>query len=284
MTVRELYNRGKNELIQAGLDSPAFDALCLLEKEIGISGREGLAKCGDDFVFTNQCISYMRKIERRKSEPFQYILGEWEFDGIMFSVGEGVLIPREDTLTVVEAVQEELKGVSSPKILDLCAGSGTIGISLARRIPDAHVVCLEGSMEAFGYLLRNKIFHGENRVMPVLGDVLEDPLIDEQFDCIVSNPPYIPTEDIYDLQWEVGCEPLMALDGGIDGLDFYRAICDKWLVLLKEGGVLAFESGYDIADGVAEIMAEHGFTEIKRKLDLGGVERCIYGRKSMENL
>ncbi len=278
-TISELYRHGKNKLTEAGLESPAFDAMCLLDKVFGIGSRAQLAIHGSDLAEENLAREYLELIEKRLSTPLQYLLGRWEFDGMEMHVGEGVLVPREDTLTIVEAVQKALKGTACPKILDLCAGTGAIGISLARRIPDAQVICLEKSDLAMNYLRQNIAEFGENRVTATFGDVLKPPEFanGEKFDCIVSNPPYILSADMENLQWEVRCEPHMALDGGADGLDFYRAICSNWLGLLKSNGIIAFESGYDICDGVEAAMATNNVHQIRRFKDLGGIDRCIIG-------
>ncbi|MGN0473495.1 MAG: peptide chain release factor N(5)-glutamine methyltransferase [Acutalibacteraceae bacterium] len=278
-TVAELYRYGKNKLTEAGLESPAFDAMCLLDKVFGIGSRAQLATHGNDIANQDSAREYIELVDRRLTTPLQYILGRWEFDGMEMHVGEGVLIPREDTLTIVEAVQNALKCTDRPKILDLCAGTGAIGISLARRINDASVICLEKSDAAMPYLRHNIAEFGQNRVTPVIGDVLKSPDFDDmgKFDCIVSNPPYILSKDMNNLQWEVKCEPHMALDGGADGLDFYRAICAHWTCLLKPDGIIAFESGYDICDGVEAVMAANGIDKIRRFKDIGGIDRCIIG-------
>lgn len=278
-TIAELYRYGKSKLTEAGLESPAFDAMCLLNKVFRIGSRAQLAMHGNDIANEDSAHEYIELIDRRLTAPLQYILGRWEFDRMEMHVGEGVLIPREDTLTIVEAVQNELKHTEQPKILDLCAGTGAIGISLARRINNASVICLEKSDKAMHYLRLNIAEFGENRVTPVIGDVLKSPEFAEckKFDCIVSNPPYILSADINSLQWEVKCEPRMALDGGADGLDFYRAICSNWTCLLKPNGIIVFESGYDICNGVEAVMAANGINNIRRFKDLGGIDRCIIG-------
>ncbi len=280
LTIREAYYQGKNTLSRAGLKSPAFDALCLLEKAFGIKGRAGLAVHGGETADPEKLRAFGELISRRTREPLQYILGSWEFCGMELNVGEGVLIPREDTCVLVETACAGLEGIISPKILDLCAGSGAVGLAVARRIPDAEVICVEKSREALPYLSRNISAFGQGRVRCVEGDVLLPPPQGEfggKFDCIVSNPPYIPAGDIDGLEWEVRREPRIALDGGSDGLTFYRALCALWKPLLRDGGLIAFEIGYDIRDGVIDIMRQSGIAHITAAKDLNEIDRCVFG-------
>ena len=215
---------------------------------------------------------------RRAREPLQYILERWETEGMALHVGPGVLIPREDTGALIDTACGLLARMSpAPRVLDLCAGTGLVGLSVARRIPGARVVCVEKSREAMRYLARNIAEFGGGRVSAVEGDVLQSPRIAGPFDGILSNPPYIRTADLDGLAWEVRCEPRMALDGGNDGLLFYRAICDKWKPLVRDGGFIAFEIGYDILDGVTEVMRQSGLSRIGAAKDLGGIDRCVYG-------
>lgn len=278
-TLREVYDKGKNTLSRAGLKSPAFDALCLFEMTFGIGDRAGLTVHGGEIADPEKTELFNELIMRRTREPLQYILGRWEFDGMNLLVGDGVLIPREDTMTLVETACTELSGLSSPRVLDLCAGSGAVGLAIARRIPDALVVCAEKSHEAFLYLERNIAEFGQGRVICRECDVLLPPPTDNygKFDCIVSNPPYIPAGDIDGLEWEVQCEPRIALDGGSDGLLFYRAICGLWKPALRAGGLVAFEIGYDIYDGVIEIMKQNAIDRIGAVKDFNGISRCVFG-------
>ena len=279
ITVKQAYNQGRQILSKAGLDSPAFDALCLLSPVFGIHSRAELAIGGEQTVSPTEREAYETLIRRRLHEPLQYLLGQWEFDGMPLYVGKGVLVPREDTLALVEAAQEALEDVPSPRILDLCAGTGAVGLALARRIPDAKVTCVELSEDALPYLRRNIEAYGGGRVSCEVGNVLAQPRLSGTFHAIVSNPPYIPTSDIAGLQWEVRQEPAMALDGGTDGLDFYRAICARWTKLLLPGGTLAFEIGYDIREGVIAVMKQHGIGHIHERKDFSGISRCIFGTR-----
>lgn len=283
MTIGEAYAIGRKTLAAAGVESPSADALLLLEKAFGVSGRAGLAVRSGEQADPGKAALFEELIVRRTREPLQYIAERWEIDGMALHVGPGVLIPREDTLTLVETACGLLRQMSpAPRILDLCAGTGLVGLSIARRIPGAEVVCVEKSPAAMGYLARNIAAYGEGRVTAVEGDVLEKPLIAGPFDGIVSNPPYIRTSDLESLAWEVQCEPRMALDGGRDGLLFYKAICAEWKSLVREGGFIAFEVGYDIPEGVAEVMRRSGMRQICVTKDINGVERCIFGTHSQK--
>lgn len=278
LTIRQAYIQGKNRLTEAGLESPAFDALCLLEPAFGIQNRTDLAMRGSEIAGIVAVKQYFGMIDRRLREPLQYILGRWEFDGMALAVGDGVLVPREDTLALVEAAEFSLNGRQAPRILDLCAGTGAVGLALARRIAGAEVVCVELSDKALPYLRKNLAEFGRGRVSLAVADVLELPdTAPGTFDGIVSNPPYIPSGDIAALQWEVHCEPRMALDGGADGLDFYRAICENWTRLLRPGGLVAFEIGYDIREGVEGIMRQNAINHLSLWEDVGGIDRCIFG-------
>lgn len=276
-TIKDVYYQGKKILTEAGLESPAFDAMYLLTNVFGIVDRVQLAIQGDKIADEPLHRRYIELIKLRLTTPLQYILGRWEFDGMSLNVGEGVLVPREDTLTLVEAAQSALKDIRNPHILDLCAGTGAIGIALAQRIPQSDVICVEKSDKAFTYLQQNISEFSNGRVKAIYGDVLQVPKINDRFNCIVSNPPYIPSRDIEELQWEVKCEPHMALDGGNDGLDFYRSICNNWINLLEPNGIVAFEVGYDISERVISIMSQSGIRQIQSVKDINGIDRCIIG-------
>lgn len=282
ITIKQAYIQGKNRLTEAGLESPAFDALCLLDRVFGIQNRTDLAMRGGELADSAAVGQYFDLIDRRLREPLQYILGRWEFDGMALKVGEGVLVPREDTLALVAAAAFALSGRQAPRILDLCAGTGAVGLALAGRLADAEVVCVEWSDRALPYLRENIAAFGGGRVSLAVADVLQPPGDTlGTFDGIVANPPYIPSENIAALQWEVRCEPHMALDGGADGLDFYRAICGEWTRLLKPGGVAAFEIGYDIREGVEAVMQQNGIGHLSAWKDVSGVDRCIFGTAAL---
>lgn len=216
--------------------------------------------------------------KRQNGYPLQYILGKWSFMGNDYFVGEGVLIPRDDTEVVVSSVIPYLRNIDSPKILDLCSGSGIIPITLKKMFPSSEVHALELSDKAIVYLEKNIKFHNCNIILHK-GDLnlLYKDFEEGYFDLIISNPPYIKQEDMLTLQEEVKSEPTMALEGGVTGLDFYKAIVSKYSSKLKKGGMLSFELGENQFDDVKAMMTEKGFVNIKEFLDLGNIQRAING-------
>ena len=212
---------------------------------------------------------------RRKGEPLQYILGKWWFFDSEFYVGRGVLIPRQDTETLVDTALELISSKEKLAVADLCAGSGAIGISLAAKRPNITVTAVEKYPKAFKYLKQNIELNKTTNVKPVKTDVLKKPF--GLYDMIVSNPPYITKTDMNDLSREVKKEPRTALLGGEEGLDFYKAISANWKSALKKGGKLIFEIGIGQAEAVGEILKNEGFSEITVIKDLGGVQRVIFG-------
>jgi release factor glutamine methyltransferase len=208
-------------------------------------------------------------------EPLAYILGEWEFYGLPFYVGKGVLIPRPDTETVVETAINLLKGKQNPTVFDLCAGSGCIGITLAH-YTDANVKLFEKSVDALLYIFKNIKLNGvEAEVYEC--DVLGEPPLKDTADLIISNPPYIRSNVLETLEPEVKREPIMALDGGEDGLIFYRHIAKVWKKSLNKGGWLVFEIGFDQAEDVTKIMQDEGFSDVQVIKDLGKNNRVVLG-------
>lgn len=216
--------------------------------------------------------------KRINGYPLQYILGKWTFMGRDFSLGEGVLIPRDDTEVVVLSVIPYLKQNKNLRIIDLCSGSGIIAVTLKCMFPQCEVHALELSEKALPYLKRN-IESLAPDVILHQGDLnlLCECFEDNYFDLVISNPPYIQSEVIPTLQTEVKREPKMALDGGTDGLDFYRSITQKWSNKLKPGGMMAFELGEGQFDMVKAMMKEKGFENINEFKDLGNIQRAING-------
>ena len=212
---------------------------------------------------------------RLKGEPIQYILGKWSFYKGEFFVGEGVLIPRQDTETLVETAVEFLKGKENPRVIDLCSGSGCVAISIAADYPEAEIIACEKYQKAYSFLEKNIEFNKTKNVIPMLLDITKKTLA--KADLIVSNPPYITKEDMKNLQSEVKKEPETALFGGEDGLYFYRVIAGKWPPCLKKGGMLALEIGIGQEDAVKELLKKAGLKNIGTKKDLCGIQRVVFG-------
>lgn len=277
MTYNELYRQTKQSFTQAGVESPAFDAMCLLQHCFGLD-RAGLILHGNTQVEQQEAARLLTLVDRRvQGEPLQYILGKWQFMDREFCVGKGVLIPREDTQVTVLQAERAVQGKPQARIMDLCAGSGIIAITLAKRLPGSRVWALELSPEAFFYLEKNISLHGAGNVTAVHGDVFKAfrDFADESFDLLVSNPPYVCTETIASLQREVLYEPFMALDGGADGLMFYRQIIEEWTPLLKHGGQIAFEVGEEQALPVKALLLQNGYTDVRFAKDIAQTDRCV---------
>ena len=281
MTLREAYNEAKRRLQASGADSPEFDAACLFEKYTGI-GRGQLPLRGHENALLPE--EFWRDVGRRQSgEPLQYILGEWEFMGLDFYVGPGVLIPRPETELLAQTAIDALRGKSSPRLLELCAGSGCVTIAVCRTLPDVKSECVEISPDAAKYLDKNIARHGlSERVTARHGDMLDESCIGAccgPFDAIVCNPPYIKSGDLPSLQREVrDHEPALALDGGEDGLKFYRAL-GSYFALLKPGGTAACEIGTGQEKQVSEIFRNAGLCGVRCGKDLAGIGRVVSGTR-----
>lgn len=277
MTVREAYIKCKEILADSKIENETFEALCLFEKVTGFD-RLGIISHGNEQITEEKLTELLSLVRRRcKHEPLQYILGSWSFCGLDFCVGKGVLIPRDDTEVVVNLCLDYLKNSESKKVIDLCAGSGAISVAL-EKLAGAEVTALELSDDAYKFLEKN-IKLNNSKVKAVKGDVFKAycDFEDNSFDLIVSNPPYIKSDDIRTLQTEVRQEPRLALDGGKSGYDFYEAIIKNWSLKLRHGGALAFELGENQSDYVTALMKSQGFENIRTSLDLGGVQRAIIG-------
>lgn len=218
-------------------------------------------------------------------EPVAYLIGEWEFYGLPLDISESVLIPRPDTETLVDHVVAWLRPLPECRVLDLCAGSGCIGLAIASQVPGARVVLGEldeGALRICRQNIRRNSLSGQ--VVSLKMDALSDPpprLGD--FDCLVCNPPYIPSGDIAGLDVSVrDYEPHLALDGGTDGLDFYRSVCRRWRDVLHTGSRLAFEVGIGQADDVLRLMRGEGFGELEILPDPAGIPRVVTGLRYRE--
>ena len=215
-------------------------------------------------------------------EPVAYLIGEWEFYGVPLDISEAVLIPRPDTEVLAARAIEMASAYDAPRVLDLCAGSGCVGLALAKHVPDARVLLGELDDKAISICRRNIRRNAlSSRVSVIRVNALEQPPRQlGEFDVIVSNPPYIPTADIDTLDASVReHEPRLALDGGADGLDFYRAICALWRDALRPTGKLLFEVGIGQADTVLRLMRAGGFGDVQIVKDYNGIPRVVCGTR-----
>lgn len=281
MTHRELYLLARQRLGQAGVDSPGVDAALLAEKFLGLD-RRGLALHGEEEADSPQEAAFLTALRDREARrPLQYILGSWEFLGMDLSLGEGVLVPREDTIVLVETLASRLKGTPAPCGLDLCAGTGAVALGLLTMVPDCSARCVEVSPQALPYLEENLGRYGQGRVTAFAGDVLSQEtaaaFAPGSLDFLCSNPPYIATGELSSLQPEVQREPALALDGGPDGLVFYRAITQLWLPLVRSGGLVAVEIGETQGSQVAELFVRAGLRDVTVTKDWAGLDRVVSG-------
>lgn len=278
-----LFEECIKALENSGNPDARFDALCIFQDMLNETHPLFLPSEPVEESAEKKIRELTEK--RCSGYPLQYLLGQWEFFGFPVKVGEGVLIPRPDTETLVEQIIDICKKnhLESPEIADLCSGSGCIAIALKKHIPGAKVYAVELSDEALVYLRQN-VSDNNADIEIIQGDVL-DVNFSRRFsglDIIVSNPPYLTGEEMQSLQTEVSYEPEKALYGGTDGLDFYRRMTFLWKDSLKTGGWLAYEFGMGQHDDVKEILENNSFTDIELRIDGGGIIRTAAGRKHQE--
>ena len=275
MTVRDYYINAKNLLQKSGIEDFAYDARLILENVLSIGHNEWLISLNKTIPSEKLALLYEKLEKRQNRYPLQYILGEWSFYKYSFKVGEGVLIPRSDTEILVEKCCEYLKTVKQPKVLDLCAGSGCIGISIAKDFPQSDVFAVEKFDSALEYLNRNIEHNNATNVTVIKGDVLAGDGSDGVYNLIVSNPPYIPPCEMEIISPETRFEPKTALLGGQDGTLFYKAIVKEYKNSLTKGGMLAFELGINEDRKVAEILKTADFKNITVTKDFNGINRVV---------
>lgn len=266
------------KLTEQGFSNAHWEARELAGCALGINARGRID--GKAEATPEQIKSVAMLLARRLShEPLQYIIGEWDFYGRTFDVGEGVLIPRSDTETLIDTAKKLCAGKTGMTVIDLCAGTGCIGITLEKELDTAEVYCVEKYDTAADYLQRN-IKQLESSVKPVIADVLERATAESlpTADLIACNPPYINAEDMARLQKEVTFEPATALDGGEDGFDFYRGIVRIWADRLNPDGIMLFEIGAGQEDEVMEIMIQAGLKDVRVRRDMAGINRVVIGR------
>lgn len=276
MTIFEAYNDCKKQLEKAGIEDYVFESKQIIKHVTGYTNAQILTKYTQLLTkFQQDNLTAIIK-QRLIRYPLQYILRRWNFFGREFFVGPGVLIPRSDTETLIDVCLETLQKKQIPRVLDLCAGTGCIGLTIKGECANADVTLVEKFDQALEYTVKNAA-HNNLDVKIIKGDVLATEGAEGIYDLIVSNPPYINDEDMKNLQPEVTFEPATALAGGNDGLDFYRHITKEYKKNLSKDGTLAFEVGINQADAVAEIMRENGFSNLQTRKDYANVDRVVFG-------
>lgn len=309
LTPRAAVALVQQRLAAAGCPDADFDARELFRLATGRDPR-----LSERILTKEQAARLETLCQRRESrEPLQYLCGRWPFLDFELAVGPGVLCPRADTEVVAEAAAQTLAGCAAPKVLDLCAGTGCLGLGIKRLCPTASVTCVEKSPEALHYLVCNvrtalrSLPQGSTEdvleedeptlgsgllgiaALPPAAQAVEGDLFDYWrglpeggLDLIVSNPPYLTASEMEDLQPEVAKEPAMALAAGEDGLDFYRALARHYQTPLRPGGTLALEIGWQQREAVCALLQAEGWTQIRCIQDLGGNDRCILAQRPEE--
>lgn len=276
MTIFNAYNDIKKQLKNAGIEDNIFEAKQIIKHITGYSNEQILSGYQNELSGFQEINLQVIMKQRLNRYPLQYILGKWDFYGRPYKVGPGVLIPRPDTETVIEVCLDIIDKKKPSDVLDLCAGTGCIGITIACERKNSNVTLVEKYEEAARYIKEN-IKNADGNANILMGDVFESIGADKKYDLIVSNPPYVSEKDMGNLQPEVEFEPPTALYGGEDGLMFYRAIASNYRDSLKSGGSLVFEIGYDQGEAVKDILLALGFKNVKIKKDYSENDRVVFG-------
>jgi len=277
MKINELIKVGVKKLKEKEIEEPILKMRLLISSVLN-KDKEYTITHGEEEIDSLKVEEIYNKIKKLEEHiPIQYITNKQEFMKLKFFVNENVLIPRSDTEILVEEIIENYKN-KEVKILDLCTGSGCIAISLKKYIENSKIYAIDISEEALKVAKQNAI-NNEVDITFLKSDIFSN-IKEEKFDIIVSNPPYIKTEVINNLDKEVKKEPLIALDGGNDGLYFYKKIIEEGYKFLNENGTIFFEIGYDQKDEIINIVKNDARYEIvKTKKDLGNNDRIIVIRK-----
>ena len=290
-TFHELLTQGIQLLMNAGIEEARLDAWLLLEYTADIS-RAWYYAHPESEVNEEIVSEYLSLCQKRAEHiPLQHLTHQACFMGYDFYVDERVLVPRQDTEVLAEEALHQLRNIRNPRILDMCTGSGCLLLSLLMELPDATGTGVEISEAALAVAERNrKNLELEKRAVLVQSDTFSGDYFQKnsgnislEYDMLISNPPYIPTEDIGKLMEEVRFhDPVLALDGREDGLYFYRRITEQAGKYLKPGGWLMYEIGCEQGTDVSAIMQGEGFTEVTVKKDLAGLDRVVIGKKQMQ--
>ena len=277
-TVAEVLKSATTRLEAGGIENPRLDAEILLAHVLGWR-RLTLYVDAEKILPLESILRFNELVNRRlKKIPVAYLTGAKEFMSLTFAVNENVLIPRPDTEILTEVVGEFLRSRGGGNLLDLGAGSGAICISILKFVKSSRAIAVDISAEALEVAKFNaEKFHVDDRIEFFCGDLFMP--LTGKFDAIVSNPPYIPTGELENLQAEVQSEPQLALDGGIDGLKFYRRIISDAPKFLISGGLLAVEVGINQAAAVKNLFEAENFIDVEIIKDLAGLERVVAGRK-----
>lgn len=281
-TYSDIYITIRNALREHGIEAYSLEARFLLAAAAG-KPKETLMR--DLNLYTSDSVEAkaLEMLQRRlNGEPLAYIAGKWEFYGLEFNVSSDVLIPRMDTEVLVDTALESIKARGmKARVLDLCCGSGCIACAVNKEMPATRVVAADISNEALEISRKNIKEHGlASRIITMQADAATwPPMSIGSFDLILSNPPYIRSCELIELDSSVrDFEPIGALDGGEDGLDFYRAIIKYWTITLRPNGQIMFEVGEGQADEVKKMLLDAGYVAVDTRLDTLGVERVVIGR------
>lgn len=281
MTIKQAILKARQAFEAAGVPDPRIDAELILCHLTGLDRMSMLMQGATALTPEQEQRFSSLLLSRAQREPLQYLLGTQYFYGLPFQVDSRVLIPRQETETLCEWGVARLQKLKKPDALDLCTGSGAIAVTLKHECPHASVTAADLSFDALKVAASNAQLH-QTDVRFVQGDLWQ-PVENERFDLILSNPPYIPTLDCDTLQQEVMQEPRMALDGGSDGLDFYRRIAQGAQDHLNPDGLIAVEVGIGEADDVAALFASAGLNDVRIINDLYGVARIVSACRRSEN-
>ena len=276
MTIKQAMEKGAIELKVGNVETPKLKSRLLMQYILKET-RQYIIVHDTKQLTERQEKNYFLSIKKIKSGiPIEYITHQKEFMKLNFFVNENVLIPRQDTEILVEEVIKIAKKIRAKKILDLCTGSGAIAVSLAKYLPESEITAIDISHKAIQMAKRNAIFHKiENRITFLESNLFEN-LPDQKYDIIVSNPPYVKRDIIKKLDKQVQKEPYIALDGGYDGLDFYRKIIKQAYEFLKFNGYLCLEIGFDQKEEVTELIKNEGqYSKVYCKKDLCDNDRVI---------
>ncbi len=288
-TYSQLYLDARRALLSQEEDYDAGMIARQLVCHVTGKSREYLLTNGSLYASTEASEALDKALARLLAgEPLAYVLEEWDFYGMTLYVNEHVLIPRDDTCAVADLAISNARLISdTPRVLDLCTGSGCIGLAVAKQVPSAKVTLGDISQEALAVARKNISLQKLNsRVSCMEINALEKPsAFLGKFDVIVSNPPYITTEEMGALPESVkDFEPHLALHGGDDGLDFYRTIAKNFRAALKPGGILCFEFGMGQGDDICRILENNGFTILERSKDFNHIERAVSARLDREDV